>query len=250
MKPITTICLCGASALAGGIAGYFIRKKICERDFKQKVADAVNEELESIREDRKNPHKPFTIEEIEKYVGDEKDNIVDEEFEYARVRAVIEQEFGDLDGFNEDRVNALTQCLTNCRKMGLDEDQTDLAIKKLLAETESPEEDEDEEDGENPQVVMEDYQNEPPKVIPLDEYSSLPPYFEFLTYHYFENDDVLIDDGDEIVVDIDRIVGDALVHFGECDEKDDDTVYVVNGQMGLAIEIERVHSAYSHWTGW
>lgn len=243
MKPFTTILLCGASALAGGVSGYFIRKKVCEKDIDKRINDAVNEELENIRKHRENAHSDASE-------SGREETLSDDDFVYEWAREAIEQEFGDLDGFNQDRVNALTQCLANCRKIGLDEDQTDLAIKKLLAETESPEEDEDEEDGENPQVVMEDYQNEPPKVIPLDEYSSLPPYFEFLTYHYFEDDDTLTDDGDQIVDDIDRIVGDALVHFGECDPNDDDTVYVLNGSMGLAIEIERIHSAYSEWNGW
>lgn len=228
----------GASALAGGIAGYFFHKKKVEDEINKRVSEAVNEELERIRNNKDNHHKPFTPEEVSYYLKTDDDL-------YYEARVAIEQEFGDLDGFDEDRVNPLMQCLVHCQKMGFTEDQTDSAIKKLLAETESPEEDDDVEEvgADDPQLTMESYQNEPPTIINVDEYSALPPYFEFVTYQYYEEDDILMDDQNCIIDDVNRIVGDALVHFGECNPMDD-TVYVVNGQMGLAIEIERIHSSY------
>lgn len=255
-KTVIYILVSGASALAGGVAGYFLCKKRLQDKFDEELSDAINEELASIRKARAEEKKKIeadaeAIEEVNE-VDDEKDIY---QMVYDEFMTQAEESGTPL---NEYRVSLLTNCLVDSRKKGLSSEETYEAINKMMAEAESPEED-DEEDpdideetiiDDEPQLVMEEYASNSPEVIPLQDYTALPPYFDFVTFHYFEQDDVLLDDGDMIVDDVDGVVGDGLVHFGECDENDDDTVYVVNGRMGLAIEIVRMHAAYSEWNGW
>ncbi len=59
---------------------------------------------------------------------------------------------------------------------------------------------------------------------------------------YYEDDDVLCDVLDAPVVDLTRVVGGALEHFGEFD--DPDKVYIRNCHMGFEYEITRVHEAF------
>lgn len=245
-KTLSYVIVGGASALIGAVAGYIFCKKRMQNLFDQQLADRVNEELASIRESRKSKaeEKP-----THSRISDE------------QVKKLIETTLDcDITDFNPYRYNLLVAEIQRCFEEGRSSaDEIEEAIVNVIATFDSPPDDDeecnpdiDEEDlgvSEEPQVAMEAYAEGPPHVIPLSDYRNLPPYFEFLTFHYFEEDDVLLDDGDEIVDDIDGIVGDALVHFDE-EEDDGDCVYVINGQMGNAIEIVRLHSSYADWSGW
>lgn len=249
-KIVSHILVGGASALVGVVAGYFICKKKTQNMIEEEVSKRVNEELDRIREGRKAERDEVVMESVNSPV-------MMAHVLHNEVVEMIKNEFPD-ETINEYRVNLVANCLLECKDEGLDEDQTDARLHELFASFQSPTEDdleeEDEEDKEidseyeEPQLVMESYQNQPPRVIPLNDYRALPPYFEFLTYRYFEEDDVLIDDQELIVDDVEKMVGDALVHFDE--EEDGDCVYVVNGQYGNAIEIVRMHCAYTSWNGW
>ncbi len=247
-KTLSYILVGGASALAGVVAGYILCKKRLEIKFQEELSEAVNKELEGIRASKKEEHpdKPHVVVNPLDYVQE------------SDIYQMIYDEFAEEaekagKPLNSYHVSLLAQCLMTCRENRFTEEETKIAIEKLMAEMGSPDDDEeddiDEDGAEEPQLVMEEYQNNPPEVIPLEEYSCLPSYLTTLTFHYFEEDDVLIDDGDMVVDDIDDVVGDALVHFGDGSD-DDDTVYVVNGRLGLAIEIVRLHSSYSGWNGW
>ena len=254
-KTVIYILVSGASTLAGGVAGYFLCKKRLQDKFDKELSEAINKELSCIRKAR--------AEEKEKAKADTEPvteaNKVEETSD-RDIYQMIYEEFRDQaeesdTPLNEYRISILSNTLVQCRENGCNEQETYEAINKLLAEAESPEEDDSELDEETimddePQLIMEEYAKNPPEMISIQDYSALPPYFDFVTFHYFEQDDVLLDDGEMIVDDVDDVVGDALVHFGECDENDDDTVYVVNGRMGLAIEIVRMHAAYAEWNGW
>lgn len=97
------------------------------------------------------------------------------------------------------------------------------------------------------------WDGKPATVISLDEYRDLPSYFDPVTFHYYAEDDVLVDDGDQIIDDITHVVGEALTKFGQeaaaLSDGDEDAVYVVNGQMSLAIEVVRLNQSYSAYMG-
>lgn len=257
-KILSHILVGGASALAGVVAGYFLCKKRLETKFQEELSEAVNEELLAIRNRNIFSSLDYDGDTKEEYA--DKPHFVPNPLDYVQesdIYQMIYDEFAEEaekagKPLNPYHVSLLTQCLTTCRENQFNEEETKTAIEKLMAEMESPDDDEediDEDGAEEPQLVMEEYQNNPPEVIPLSEYSCLPSYLTALTFHYFEEDDVLIDDGDMVVDDIDGVVGDALVRFGDGSD-DSDTVYVVNGRLGLAIEIVRLHSSYSGWNGW
>lgn len=87
-------------------------------------------------------------------------------------------------------------------------------------EEEEPDEEEEEEDMNKPYVIApEEVGNEEYKVVSL-------------TYYL---DKVLADENDEIVEDVEGLVGfESLTHFGEYEE---DSVYVRNDRLGLDYEI-------------
>ena len=80
-----------------------------------------------------------------------------------------------------------------------------------------------------------------PFVISPDEFGEDPNY-QTVSLTLYE-DGVLTDDYDDIVVDVDDLVGeDSLTHFGEYE---DDSVFVRNESMQTDFEILRDLRAYS-----
>ena len=72
-----------------------------------------------------------------------------------------------------------------------------------------------------------------PYVITPDEFGDIYEY-DTITLHYFA-DKVLADEDDEIITNVDEIIGrDSLTHFGEYEP---DSVYVRNDEMKADYEI-------------
>lgn len=258
-KTLTCILVGGASALAGAVAGYFFCKKQMQDSFDEELSNAVNEELSRIRSRREEKK----VENSSEYSEEESDASEPTDVDILAVKRLIYDEFGDENALDNCRVDILARTLSDCNKRHLSPEETEKELIDMMAQFEHPKDDDEEEetelaevvdeedliDYEEPQRVMSEWDGKPPMVISLEDYRALPPYFEFLTFHYFEEDDVLIDDKDMIVDDVEAVVGDALVHFDE-EPDDGDCVYVVNGSYGDAIEIVRMHAAYTDWNGW
>lgn len=234
----------GASALIGAVSGYIFCKKQLQNKFEEELTKTIDEELKCIRKSREDSK-------TESVRSSKKERSID----YLRdTKDIVNGMFPNMT-FNDYQWLLLKETLYQSYKEGEEISYNELKnrFEYTIASFESPPEDIPEEDlGESyedsdcvdeVQAVMDGYSNQPPRVISEDEYSSLPPYFEFLTYKYFE-DDVLLDDGEEIVDDIEGLVGDALIHFGA-----DDNVFVLNGNYGFAIEIIRMHTSYAAWNG-
>lgn len=78
---------------------------------------------------------------------------------------------------------------------------------------------------------------EEPYVISVDEFMDDHPEFEKQTLTYFEGDDTLCDSRDEVIPDIEDVVGnDALTMFGQW-SKDSDIVYVRNERIASDFEV-------------
>lgn len=256
-KTLFTILVSGASALAGGVAGYILCRKLTYDKIERELNDKFNEELSRIRQANIERNKKAEAEETP---------VVEEPNYEEQARDFIYALMGDeaeAEGviINADRVRDVSRVISMAVKDGCDSREISARVEEYIAGYEHPEEDLPEgvdeyehlSDEELPQAQWDEWQEKGPYVIPLAEYTALPTIFEFLTFQYFEEDDVLIDDGDMIVDDVEGTVGDALHHFGdeaaEWNDCDDDTVYVVNGRMGLAIEIVRIHNSYQEWAG-
>lgn len=62
---------------------------------------------------------------------------------------------------------------------------------------------------------------------------------------YYAKDNVVCDVTDAPVDNVDKLLGDALDHFGECGEDGEDKVYVRNASIGFEYEITRVDKYYA-----
>lgn len=83
-----------------------------------------------------------------------------------------------------------------------------------------------------------------PYIISPNEYGEFGEY-ELVSLTYYQGDDILTDDMDEIIDDADDIVGDDFKsHFGER-EDDPDTVYIRNDERKSDYEIVLDVRAYS-----
>lgn len=85
-----------------------------------------------------------------------------------------------------------------------------------------------------------------PYVISPNEFGTMDEY-ETVSLTYYSKDNVLTDDNDEIVDDVDEIIGqDSLKHFGEYE---DDSVYVRNDRRKCDYEILLDESDYHKYYG-
>lgn len=106
------------------------------------------------------------------------------------------------------------------------EEMNDADLNKHLAEREHPTDDEKE----KTPVIYE---------ITRDEYDESD--FVGLTYTYFNEDDILLDEGDDVVDKPEELVGDMLSHFDDRQE----VMYVRNNALGIDFEIIRRFSSYA-----
>jgi hypothetical protein len=106
-------------------------------------------------------------------------------------------------------------------------------------------EDYHEDDGPPEDPPENDLQYEEPFVISREEFDEGCPHFDKITITYYEDDDVLADEQDEVIPDIEAVVGyDSLGRFGDMSD-DDCVVYVRNGRLGADYEILLAQESYT-----
>lgn len=220
----TKVLIGGASALAGGVVGFFISKKHYELKYEQLYNQRLDEEIRKIRADRR-PLAQRIIQETTPAETIKRDSDEDISKNYTKYAQYY-------------KVDPQTNEITMIPSVGRESDGDGT------------------EPGRDPVGdILDEYRDVGPQLIPLNEYSALPPMFDFLTWTYFEEDDVLVDEKDSIVDDIEHTVGsEALCSFGEkafdlSGGTDDNAVYVVNGDMMIAVEIVRVRGSYAEYNG-
>lgn len=93
-------------------------------------------------------------------------------------------------------------------------------------------------------VVTSENKQVSPYVITADEFGDASLGYDKSTIFYYNNDDTLADENEEIIPDPDAIVGeDALLNFGES-SGDKDIVHVRNERLGIDYEVIRLHKSY------
>lgn len=86
---------------------------------------------------------------------------------------------------------------------------------------------------------------EEPFVISREDFDDTYAHFDKITITYYEQDDVLADSQDEVIPDIESVVGyEALCRFGDMSD-DDNIVYVRNGRLGSDYEIILAQESYT-----
>ena len=77
--------------------------------------------------------------------------------------------------------------------------------------------------------------------VPEDDYEG----YEQVSIKYYAGDNTLLDTKEEIVLNVDELVGvESLTRFGHLSQ-DDEIVYVRNERLGLLIEIVRIEEGYA-----
>lgn len=84
-----------------------------------------------------------------------------------------------------------------------------------------------------------------PYVITYEEFHQNEENYQQLTFTYFEGDDILCDDGNEIVADVDSVVGDAnLKRFGHA-SRDNNIVFIRNPRLEMEMEVVKTPHEYT-----
>ena len=83
-----------------------------------------------------------------------------------------------------------------------------------------------------------------PHVISQGEYFQNEDEYEQVTLTYYEGDDILADEKDEVVSDVERVIGLINLKFGYR-SGDENLVYVKNNSLKLLFEVARSHGKYS-----
>ena len=85
-----------------------------------------------------------------------------------------------------------------------------------------------------------------PYIISIEEYAEEFRNHEKVTVTYYEADETLADENDEMIHDIESNVGlDNVVRFGQGGSKDENVVYVRNQRSGIDFEICRMTVGYA-----
>lgn len=82
-----------------------------------------------------------------------------------------------------------------------------------------------------------------PYVILIDDYTDHCQDYEKLSLYYWDEDDTLSDDKEDIIPNVEDLIGDGLTRFGE-GSMDPDIVYVRNDKLGCDYEVVRYHKSY------
>lgn len=228
-KPISYILVSGISALLGGIGGYFFAKKKLQDKFDEELTTAINNEIVAIRKSNENRAAKAS----------EKKEVESEDDPTPRPAVLKEKA---VKAINESPVSSQTEYDRLCKKV----EEAGIEIPEgNVVEFEDAGDDEI-------QDIMgpNGWGSIGPKVITIGEYDQLPPYFSKFVFKYFEGDDTLIDEADSIVDDIELMIGDALNQWQDGPGHGvQNYMYVVNGKLGMAIEIERHFDSYADWSG-
>ncbi|MBO7449750.1 MAG: hypothetical protein J6U54_05215 [Clostridiales bacterium] len=119
-------------------------------------------------------------------------------------------------------------------------------FEQKMAESEHPEDDEallsDEEYAERRIAELNADINKEPIIIGQDDYESSPTYDKEELLYYVE-DDILTDEYGTLVDDRHRLLGEAFIKSGFC-ENSDDIIYIRNGNVSSDYEITKVYGSF------
>lgn len=86
-----------------------------------------------------------------------------------------------------------------------------------------------------------------PYIISVEEFlSSGDPEYDKLSVTYFEDDDTLADEREQIIPEIDSFIGEKNLIWGVSDPKDKDVVFIRNQRLSSDIEVTRHEGSYAN----
>lgn len=245
MSPITkNILIGGASALIGFACGHFVTKKWLETKYQKIFEEEVNKEIEEIRKYN---------ERCEKEKEDSATPYTNIEGNILKTIDCHSRE--SFSSENEYRAYITSICYKQWEREGISDEEMNRRMEMLEAELEHPEEEEEELVEPEDHQLQDDadaWEKRPPQILNSEDFGNLPPIFSYVKWTFYEQDETLVAEGEDVIYDEMEYVGDALECFGvEAEELtgDPDLLFVVCGSHGLAIEIRRVEGSYYDVTG-
>lgn len=236
---IKMIASFAAGVVVGGITGVVAMRQFYSRKIDEMMElmyddDDVNCENESGNGDDENE-------------SDGGDDDVDDE-EQNTSKKGTKNNSGHNDGGRDtvdlnkirDKINRNWERTSNYASMYDNPEPEDVdADEDYMSEAQTREEIEEEE-------MFDEYQNNRgrrPKIISLDDYSSLPGNVDTGVLYYHRYDAVLVDEADEVIDEPERLIGDSLTKYG-WDESEESRMYVMNYDMNTAFEVVKVEGAF------
>lgn len=196
---------------------------------------ALNKFFRKRSEDEiKSVEKAFTerIQEVE----EERDNALG-----VAKKAVIEN------GSNEKKDEVRSEALENSTVMnsiinGMSKDKVDYST---YYPDDHPQDDEPEEDVSEVINTVNNKRSDRKyaKIISYDDYGSLPGY-DYKELYYYQGDDTLVDDQEDIIDNPELLLGDALTKYG-FKTSDERTIYVRNEDFSCDYEITKVFQRFT-----
>lgn len=177
---------------------------------RDRYQDEINKETEELRAYYKNKHNDISKETED--VGDEEQNLPKETADYM----------------DSDKRKEMEEAYERLRQV------------------EHPEEDEPEQDKayfEGEALSKEAQRNSKPRIIKKDSFDEYP-HHDKQTLFYYTEDDTLTTEEDQIVDDVEGLIGDALTKYG-FKNNNDEFVYVRNCGINTDFEIEKIFGSFS-----
>lgn len=82
-----------------------------------------------------------------------------------------------------------------------------------------------------------------PKIISETALGELPPGIDHQCLFYWQYDDTLTTEDDEVIEDVERFIGDSLIKYGFSDD-DEKIIFVINYELGTVYEIQKYEKAF------
>lgn len=119
------------------------------------------------------------------------------------------------------------------------------------AESEHPEEDDDSEEGGDTQNEVEESHElhqrtklKKPTIISVEDLGELPPHVDVKTLYYYQEDDVMATEEDELVDDPGLFVGDCMEKYG-FEDNEEERIFVMNYGQDTVYEVQKIFGSYN-----
>lgn len=248
---LTSVGLVSAGVATGSVCTYFgVRGRL-----KKKYQDIADEEIASVKRTYALLRKEGEFSDPEKAVQAYRENVkgleyASEQATGAAFEAEVEQDIQAVADrgkevvrsiFDDDTERAIGEALQNDDVDRLDQI---LSIQESARrEAEDPSSDEAEEETRFDELEARNPQK--PFHISKDEYFDYSNEFDKLTITYYEGDDTLTDDKEQVIRNLEEVVGrDNLSKFGQ-DSEDKNITYVRNEKLRTDYEIILDTSSYT-----
>lgn len=263
-----TLKMIGISAISfvtGGGLGSLVVRTVLKKKYEEKLSTEIGE-MELWYEKKVNELCEKMQEQYDYDISRKREAIITETFK-KREKLVPEEELEEEEEEQEKNQRMNTEEMKEIREKlkknwnettnyaamyqvrKKDEKDEEGSIYEGIAngpEDDDPEEEDFIEEDKKVKALHEAHQrtkNRAPKIISSEAVSDLPPNIDLVSLRYYQDNDVLITENEELVDDPGNLVGDCLTKYG-FDENSEEIIYVMNYSQDTVYEIQKIFSSY------